>query len=120
MWQQMDLNFLDKCLENYGHLVFSKWTKPNNAIYIGRGSVYGNPFKMNSEQDREKVCLEYKEYLLNKIQKDKYFQNEVRKLNGCDVYCFCSNGTNSKEEGAKYCHGHVLLAIADFLEMRSK
>ena len=36
-------------------------------VYIGRGSMWGNPFKMESEADRERVIREYKKYLKKAI-----------------------------------------------------
>lgn len=40
-------------------------------IYCGRGSAYGNPYKMNSEADRDFVCNQY----------EKYFKVEANKVN---------------------------------------
>lgn len=104
-------------LQKYGHRVFSIRNKPDDSIYIGRGknSIFGNPFAMKSEEDRIEVCLKYKDFLIQQVKKDFRFKEEVKGLHNKNVYCFCSNGKSSLEEGAKYCHGHVLLACADIL-----
>ena len=40
--------------------------KPDDAgprVYVGRGSPLGNPFRMASEADRDKVCEAYEAWL---------------------------------------------------------
>ena len=78
----MDNTYLDAVLAQYGHRVFSKWNAPEGTVYIGRGSMYGNPFPMNdkSEQERERVCLAYREWLAQKIKDDQRFRNAVKNL----------------------------------------
>ena len=78
-----------------------------NAIYIGRGSRSNqesplhNPFKMNdySDNERNRVCDEYKEYFYNKMTEgtDEIFIQAVQDIAnkyiaGEDVKlgCFCS------------------------------
>lgn len=113
----MDNTYLDAVLAQYGHRVFSKWNAPEGTVYIGRGSMYGNPFPMNdkSEQERERVCLAYREWLAKKIKDDQRFRNAVKNLHDKNVACFCSNGKTSRQAGAKWCHGHILLACANYL-----
>lgn len=73
------------------------------------------PFFMKSEEDRISVCLKYLEYIKEKANNDEYFKKEILNLKGKTANCFCSNGTNSLELGAKYCPGHVLLAYSEYL-----
>ncbi len=40
------------------------------------------------------------------------FNMDQKELANKNLVCFCSNGTNNLELGAKYCHGHVLKAMA--------
>lgn len=65
----MENEYLDKVLSEHGHHVFSKWNAPKNAVYIGRGSIFGNPFPMQnkSEQERERVCVEYRNIWPNEL-----------------------------------------------------
>ncbi len=37
--------------------------KPTNGVYIGRGSIWGNPFKMTREDDRGEVIKKYAKWL---------------------------------------------------------
>lgn len=113
----MENEYLDKVLSEHGHHVFSKWNAPKNAVYIGRGSIFGNPFPMQnkSEQERERVCVEYRKYLAKRIDNDPEFRSAVKELKGKNVACFCSNGKTSRQDGARWCHGHILLACADYL-----
>ena len=38
-------------------------------------------------------------------------------LKGHEIKCYCSNGKSSLKEGARYCHGLVLLHAADLLHL---
>ena len=112
-----NIDYLDGILEKYGKQVFSIRNAPKDAIYIGRGnnSIFGNPFPMHGEETREQVCIDFRKWLVEKIKNDKAFANKVKNLKGHNVKCFCSNETNSKKSGARWCHGHILLACADYL-----
>lgn len=108
---------LDDFLEKYGNSVYGKWNAPSDGIYIGRGSKFGNPYPMENKSDEERirVILLYKQYLAKKVLEDEQFRNSVKALANKNLVCFCSNGTNDLEFGAKYCHGHVLKAMAVYL-----
>lgn len=71
--------------------------------YIGRGSYWGNPYSMYDEgESREEVILKYKyDFDFDKFPNKK--KNEVYKLAGKRLGCFCK---------PQACHGDVL---ADFL-----
>lgn len=74
---------------------------PPSAIYIGRGSKWGNPFFIGRDGTREEVVEKYREMLL--------FSDmvlEVKELIGHDLVCFCS---------PKACHGHVLKEFVELL-----
>lgn len=83
----------------------------NNDIYIGRGSVLGNPFKIGSSNDRGTVIAKYKDYILREIAEanekiiDEFSRiKEVARYNDVNLICFCA---------PKACHGDV---IKDILE----
>tara|TARA_Y100000034_G_scaffold34222_1_gene41948 strand:- start:17454 stop:17693 length:240 start_codon:yes stop_codon:yes gene_type:complete len=63
--------------------------------YIGRPSIYGNPFAIGRDGTREEVILKYKEYFYKKIQQDEI------------LGCYCA---------PKACHGNI---IADWLDNAS-
>lgn len=111
----MFADIMKKSLKHYGQFVFGKWNSPKDAIHIGRGSLYGNPFPMTDESQRLEVCEKYLYYLLDRIQKDINFRIAVIQLHERNLECFCSNGTCSLETKARYCHGHLLAAVSDAL-----
>lgn len=112
-----NIEYLDNVLALHGNRVFSVRNAPADAVYIGRGrgSIFGNPFPMHSEADREKVCIDYRNWLANKIKTDQAFREKVKALKGKNVACFCSNGKRLRKDGARWCHGHILIACSEFL-----
>ena len=112
-----ELMYEERLIKDFGHLVYGKWNAPEDAIYIGRGSIYGNPFPMKNQthEERLRVCLAYRAYAAKRIAEDPEFASSVRALHGKKVVCFCSNGTGSKKDGARFCHGHVLQTAAKYL-----
>ena len=65
--------------------------------------------------ERLRVCLAYRAYATKRIAEDPEFAQAVKALYGKKVMCFCSNGTCSKKDGARFYHGHVLQAAAKYL-----
>lgn len=115
--------YLDNLVHTYGTRVFAKFNAPPDidTVYIGRGSLFGNPFKTaanKTEQSRIDNCLKFREYLNRKIKILPDFALAVSKLHNKTVVCYCSNGTTSVETGARYCHGHILLSAAHHLNNR--
>jgi hypothetical protein len=75
----------------------------NYDVYIGRGSIFGNPFKIGVDGNRDDVIEKYRVYFYKKIEKDKIFRKEVRKLKNKNLGCFCK---------PLRCHSDVII---DFL-----
>ena len=75
-------------------------------VYIGRGSMWGNPFKMESEADRERVIQAYKEYLKKAITLGEISILDLKTLKGKRLGCYCK---------PKACHGDILAAIANLI-----
>lgn len=74
---------------------------PADAIYIGRGSPYGNPYVMGKDGDRDEVVRMYEEY----VERYPEFRQLIADaLRGKDLVCFCA---------PKPCHGDVLIRIAN-------
>jgi len=72
-------------------------------VYIGRGSLWGNPFTV--EQYGRDVCIElYENYIREKLRIDSDLRNELMKLDGKVLGCFCK---------PKRCHGDVLVRIIE-------
>ena len=71
-------------------------TAPADAIYIGRGSPYGNPYVIGKDGTREEVIARFEEHVLPTLNLDA--------IRGKDLVCFCS---------PKPCHGDLLLKYAN-------
>lgn len=56
--------------------------------YCGRGSIFGNPFEIGRDGTREEVIEKYKKWF-NFLLKDKRFLDELKKLKGKRLGCFC-------------------------------
>lgn len=74
--------------------------KPQDAIYIGRPSKWGNPFVIGKDGDRASVILKYENYLLNSPKLLK----QLGELRGKDLVCYCAPNA---------CHGDVLVKIVN-------
>lgn len=84
--------------------VYNKHHKdaPADAVYVGRPSVYGNPFVMGKDGTREEVVQKFRE-LIMKLP-DNMMQKMCNELRGKDLVCFCA---------PKACHADVLLELAN-------
>jgi hypothetical protein len=76
---------------------------PADAVYIGRGSPWGNPFKIGQHGTREQVIERYRREVLPRL--------DLRPLVGKSLVCFCAPAA---------CHGDVLLAAAAALGDRGR
>lgn len=72
---------------------------PKEAVYIGRGSKWGNPFIMGRDGNRDDVCEKYNKYLKQCIRRGVFKIEELALLYGKDLVCFCA---------PERCHGHSL------------
>lgn len=72
--------------------------KPAGAVYVGRGSPYGNPFVMrvSSDAERDRVCDRFEAEVLPTL--------DLAPLRGKDLVCFCA---------PKRCHADALLRAAN-------
>lgn len=79
--------------------------KESYDVYIGRPGPWGNPFEMQSEEDREKVISQYKDWLWGQIKEGKIKKEDLASLNGKTLGCWCA---------PRACHGDVLLDAAEW------
>jgi len=70
----------------------------DNAVYIGRPSKWGNPFKIGRDGNREEVIKKYREYILNRPD----LLESLHELRGKVLACWCA---------PQPCHGDVLLEL---------
>lgn len=69
-------------------------------IYIGRGTKWGNPFKIGKDGTRKEVIDKYKDYILNNDE----LLSCIHELKDKTLGCWCY---------PKSCHGDVLKEIAE-------
>lgn len=73
---------------------------PEDAVYVGRGSKWGNPFHIGIHGTREEVIRKY--YLWLMMRGD--LLASLSELRGRDLVCFCA---------PKQCHADALLKLAN-------
>ena len=73
---------------------------PANAVYIGRGSKWGNPFRIGPDGDRAAVIAKYERWLAQQPHRCRA-RDDGR---GRDLVCFCA---------PRPCHGDLLLRLAN-------
>lgn len=77
--------------------VYNKYKEyPIDAVYIGRGSKYGNPFVIGKHGTRDEVCNRFETEILPTL--------DVSELRGKNLVCFCT---------PKRCHGLSLIKKAN-------
>jgi hypothetical protein len=84
------MKVLNKAVRNSEHA---------NSVYIGRGSPWGNRYKIGVHGDREEVIRKFREYAEAVILE---YPDWLEPLKGKDLVCFCA---------PLACHGDVLLEM---------
>ena len=74
---------------------------PKDAVYVGRPTKWGNPFKIGEDGDRSMVIELYKLWISQMLGSDRL---DIRELKGKDLVCWCA---------PKPCHADVLLELAN-------
>ena len=73
---------------------------PAGAVYIGRGSKWGNPFRIGRDGDRATVIAKHERWLSDRHD----LLRAIDELRGRDLLCFCA---------PLPCHGELLLRLAN-------
>lgn len=68
-------------------------------VYIGRGSKWGNPFRIGKDGNRVEVIRLFETYLLT-----SFLMNDLHELVGKRIYCYCK---------PELCHGDILARYAN-------
>ena len=69
-------------------------------VFIGRGSIWGNPFRITTKKNREDVIAEYEVY----VRQNKSLMDQLHTLRGMKLGCFCAPMS---------CHGDVLVKLIE-------
>lgn len=76
---------------------------PEGAVYIGRGSMWGNPFVMGKHGNRDAVCDQHKAHLKQQIRSGEVSLEQLAGLHNKQLVCFCA---------PLRCHGDTLVQAA--------
>ena len=71
---------------------------PKDAVYVGRPTKYGNPYRMEIDGSREEVVAKYRVWLAEKLEENPNFLDPLK---GKDLACWCPLN--------KPCHADVIL-----------
>ena len=74
--------------------------KSKYDVFVGRPSIWGNPYVIGKDGTREEVIAKYKEYLM----KDTFLLSRIKELKGKVLGCYCS---------PLPCHAEILAEIAN-------
>lgn len=74
--------------------------RPAGAVYIGRGSKWGNPFRIGVHGSRNEVIAKYQDWIVTQ----PHLMAGLHELKGRDLLCYCSPFR---------CHGDVLRELSD-------
>ena len=74
---------------------------PTGAVYVGRPSIWGNPFVIGKDGTRNDVIAKYRDYLLSNSSLMAKLEGELK---GRDLVCWCA---------PEACHADVLIELAN-------
>lgn len=79
--------------------------KEKYDVYIGRSGkgmdgYFGNPIKLNKNDERGSTLEKYKEYFFNRLENDNEFKQKIHELKDKTLGCFCK---------PKPCHGDIIV-----------
>jgi len=79
-------------------------------VYVGRPSIFGNPYQVGRDGSREEVIAKYGQWFIQRL-KDPKFRLAVLELRGKRLGCHCS---------PQRCHGQVIAEYLNSLEVETR
>ena len=87
---------------------------PPDAVYVGRGTPWGNPFQMTHESEnacsigsRAWACTEFEKYAAGRLEREPAW---LAPLRGRDLVCWCQS---PEDLNPKRCHAQTLIRLAN-------
>jgi hypothetical protein len=80
------------------------WRMPEGAVYVGRGSKWGNPYTVSGAITAERAVEMYQDYL-RRAPNQAEVQSGLADLRGRDLACWCRLDAT--------CHADALLELAN-------
>lgn len=78
---------------------------PADAVYVGRPSKWGNPFRIGPDGDRAEVIRKHRQFVYDHVYtSDRFMADMNHELRGKDLVCWCEPAA---------CHADILLEIAN-------
>ena len=78
---------------------------PADAVYIGRGSMWGNPYPIGSQWGtRDDVCNLFESYFKAQYEAGNIAKEDLAALFGRPLVCFCAPAR---------CHGETILRYVE-------
>jgi hypothetical protein len=76
-------------------------------VYIGRGSIWGNPFPIDESvgDTREIVIEKYRSHLFSQVKNGEITIEQLSSLQGKTLGCFCK---------PKACHGDIIVKAVEW------
>ena len=81
---------------------------PENTIYVGRPTTYGNPFPFGPNcyyQTREQSIAAYRQSIMTALRCIPIWKDLIAELRGKNLACWCALD--------RACHADVLLEVAN-------
>jgi len=88
------------------------WRMPAGAVYVGRGSRWGNPFIVGIHGSVGECVAKFQQELCNINSRLSFAVEDVAELRGKTLVCWC------KESDP--CHADVLTALAEIIDKERK
>lgn len=79
--------------------VYKKGNAPADGVYIGRGSVWGNPYVIGKHGDRQMVLTQFALYAKRRLEQEPEWLAPLQEKN---LVCFCA---------PLPCHGNIIQEI---------
>ncbi len=100
----MPINTLFPAATTVAHInrVPAWWKTDDNFVYIGRGSKWGNPYRIGKDGNREEVIDKFREYILR--GEGRHLLHNLHEVRGKTCVCYCH---------PQPCHGDVIASLAD-------
>lgn len=89
-------------------IVVNKDKTPVYDVYIGRGTVWGNPYQIGTDGDRDEVIRKFKyDFERGFLKAHQDFQHNIDMLKGKVIACHCKPAA---------CHGDVIAKYINSLD----
>lgn len=100
-------------MTNVINIKHQKTWRQDGVEYIGRGSIFGNPYMIGKDGTRDIVIKKYTEWFYEKIQ-ELSFHKSVLNLKDKTLGCYCRPSDGF--QGQLLCHGQIIAAYLDDIE----